>query len=268
MRREPSARRAPALSIRIFIFLFLLLAPVGCERAGEGDSTADAPRLLVMAAASLTDAMPALIDAFEAESGTAADLVLGATGNLAAQIRNGAPADLFFSADVETIDHLVDRGAIDPNSVRTYAVGEIVLVWRAGAPPPASLEEIVDERYEVIAIANPEIAPYGAAAREALRSVGAWDAIRSRIVPGENISQTYQFVRTGNADVAIVAHSIVYSDAGSWLPIDPSLHEPVRQGAGVLERSTHPATRAFLDFVVGPAGQAILRQYGFGAGGG
>lgn len=261
VKRESFIRRAHTFPLLVL----LTLALTGCGRAVDKDGSPSSPRLLVLAAASLTEAMPALIAAFEAETGTPSDLVLSATGNLAAQIQNGAPADLFFSADVETVDRLVDSGTIDPTSVRTFAVGGIVLVWRTGAPPPGGLEEIVNERFEVIAIANPEIAPYGAAARAALQAIGVWNTIQPRIVQGENISQTYQFVRTGNADVAIVARSIADPEFGSWLPIDQALHEPVRQAAGVLERSTHPAAHDFLDFVVGPEGQAILQDHGFGA---
>src|SRR5690606_4802267 len=148
-------------------------------------------------------------DRFESQAGARVDLALGSTGNLAAQIENGAPADLFFAADEATVERLVASGSIRPASVRTYVVGQLVLVWRDEVEPPVGPQALGESRYEVVAIANPEIAPYGAAAREALQQLGVWEAIEPRIVQGENIAQTYQFVQTGNADVALVARSVV-----------------------------------------------------------
>src|SRR5690606_13451736 len=128
-----------------------------------------------------------------------------------------------------TAARLAANGSLRMGTERIYAVGGLALVWRTGINPPAGLESVSDPVYETIAIANPEIAPYGAAAREALRAVGVLEAVESRIVRGENIAQTYQFVRTGNADLAIVARSVVDTAQTAALSIDPALHPPLRQ---------------------------------------
>ncbi len=244
----------------------LLLFLAACTSPEEGSEAEAGGALLVLAPSSLGAVMPQIISAFEAAHGTPADLVLGATGNLAAQIENGAPADLFFAADEVTVERLVERGRIDPHSVRTYAEGELVIAWRSGATPPTRLEDLADPRYEIIAIANPQIAPYGAAALEALENAGLWDRLATRVVQGESIVQAYQFVRTGNADVGIVARSVVDPSLAATLPVDRALYSPVRHAAGVLVRSRHPAAHPFLDFVLSAEGQKILRRHGFSPG--
>ena len=251
---------------RIFgrpLAITLLLAGVACAGDGRGADEAHGPPLLVLAAASLNSAMPALIEQFESESGQEVDLVLGASGNLAAQIQAGAPADLFFSADEATMRRLAASGAVDEREVRTYAVGELVLIWREGTTAPAAIESII-ETPKSIAIANPEHAPYGAAAREALRSLGFWDELEPRLVYGENVSQAYQLVRTGNADLGLVARSILREeDQRSFLPVDPSLHPPIPHSAAPLTRTTRrAAAEQFLNFVLSPRGQSILADFG------
>lgn len=216
-----------------------------------------------MAASSLHATMPDLIERFEASSGVRVDLVIGGTGNLAAQIQNGAPADLFFSADEATVERLVESGAIRSASVATYAVGRLAITWRGGVPAPASIGALGAPTYRTIAIANPEHAPYGIAARQALRGSGIWEAIEPRIVQGENVAQAQQFVLTGNADAALVALGLVAPAKADFLPVEDTLHEPIRHAAGILERSTHPAAARFLSFVRSDAGQAILAGHGF-----
>lgn len=252
--------------------LFAMATLTACSGDGEevGDATEEpsAP-LLVMAAASLNTAMPELIAQFEANTGIPADLVLGATGNLAAQIENGAPADLFFSADAATVERLRNSGAIRPESVVNYANGELVLVWREGIEPPQSLADLADPRFEAVAIANPEHAPYGAAAREALQGLRIWDEMEPRVVMAENVSQSYQLVGTGNADAGLVSRSVLPNPSAiEFLPVDPALHTPIRQAAGVLVRSTHPGAQRFLDFVTSVTGQTVLQEAGFRAAGG
>lgn len=236
------------------------LAACGPEAGGRASSSEQS--LLVMANASMREAMGTLIQRFEADSGRRVTLVLGATGNLSTQIENGAPADLFFSADEATIARLQGKGLVRESTTRVYAQGQLALIWRADVEPPSSLHSLVEERYRVVAIANPEHAPYGFAAWEALRAAGVLGEIGPRIVQGESVAQAYQFVRTGNADVALVARSVL-EKGRKFLPVADSLHPPLRQAAGVLERSRHPAAADFLAFVAGSEGQAILGEYGF-----
>jgi len=237
----------------------LLLALVGC--GAEPD--ADGEPLLVMAAASLNEAMPEVIEEFESATGQQVTLVTGATGTLAAQIESGAPADLFFSADEETIRRLEQSGHIRSGSALPYAEGRLVIVWREGAPAPTSLVSLSEGPYEVISIANPAVAPYGLAAQQALESAAVWESVEGVIVQAGNIGDAYRFVRTGNADAGIVALSLVDVDSEPYLAVDPTLHEPIRQTAGIVEHSTNPAAGRFLEFVTGPEGQAILARHGF-----
>lgn len=218
-----------------------------------------------MAAASLNTVMPELIEAFEATSGTDVTLVLGSTGSLAAQIEHGAPADVFFAADDETVARLAAAGEVRPESSRTYGLGELVMIWREGKAPPASVTELGEPRFETVAIANPEHAPYGIAAQEALSASGVWDAMTDRVVYGESVSQTYQLVETGNADAGIVARSVLPPGVTDFVVVDSALHAPIRHDAALLTRSTRPAAAEFLDFVTGAAGQRILAAHGFSA---
>jgi molybdate transport system substrate-binding protein len=250
----------PALRRLTTLFAGIVLL---CACGGAEAGNADGEPLLVMAAASLSEAMPALIERFEVDTGIEVDLTLSSTGSLAAQIVNGAPGDLFFSADVSTVERLAAEGLIRRASVSTFAVGDLALVWRPELPRPRTLAALSDPAYRVLAIANPETAPYGAGAKEALQRVGIWEAVQLRIVQGENVAQAYQLVQTGNADAAIVARSVVDTAATPTLPVGAALHAPVRQAAGILSRSVHPAAERFLGFVLGTEGQAILARYGF-----
>ena len=235
----------------------------GCaDDDSQGDGVAE-HSLLVMAAASLSEAMPVIARDFEMRTGVGVDLVQGATHTLAAQIQHGAPADVFFAADEATIDRLVANGSIRGASVRRYVTGRLTLVWRAGVAPPAGLADLAAPRYAVVAIANPEVAPYGAAAREALRRAGVWEVLQPRIIQGENVSQAYQFVRTGNADVALVARSVVDTVASGFGIVDPALYGPIHQSAGIVGTSEHPAAQSFLDHVLSAEGQEILAAHGF-----
>lgn len=239
----------------------------GCRAASEraASERAEAAPLVVMAAASLNRAMPALLQAFEARENIKGTLVLGATGSLAAQLVNGAPADVFFSADESTVDRLVAEGILDPVTRTHYANGVLVLVTRRGVQVPRAVTELTDARFTVVALANPDLAPYGAAARQVMQSAGVWDALAGRLAFGENVAGTWQLVQSGNADAAFVAQSVVPDSADvGRLMLDPSQHLALRQAAAVVVASRHPAARDFLRFVHGVDGQAILRQHGFG----
>lgn len=247
----------------------LLAAPVlqGCG-IGTRDGADDGAPLLVFAASSLRAALEELVTLYEAETGEWVEVVLGSTGMLATQIRQGAPADMLIAADASFVDDLVEAGAADAASRRLYALGRLALVARPGAAPPPGVGSLAGAAYEVVAIANPEHAPYGAAAREALRASGAWPAVSGRLVFGESVVQAHQLVRTGNADAGIVALSLVGGAAGdgeAFTPVPDSLHAPLRQVAVVTSSSEKPVRAArFLDFVLSPTGRAVLLRHGLG----
>jgi molybdate transport system substrate-binding protein len=261
-------RRRRALPAWLVVLPLLPLTFAACRGGDAADGSAPASNdtpILVFAAADLQAALPEIARQFEARTGWRADLVLGSTGNLTTQIEHGAPADLFLAANQAFLDRLAERELLRPDTRRTYARGRIVAVWADGARPVDSLPDLLLPAYATVAIANPEHAPYGVAAREALQRSGVWDAVRNRLVQGENVAQAYQFVRTGNADAGVVALGVVLGTPG--VPhrlINESEHAPLLQGGAVLRASRNPsAAEAFLHHVLSPEGQAILRRYGF-----
>jgi molybdate transport system substrate-binding protein len=223
------------------------------------------PTLTVYAAADLAFAFKELVPVFEQTHGSRVTLVLGSTGNLARQIEHGAPADVFFAADVAFVDELRAKGAIIPESQTLYAQGRLALASSKKAGLKLDhLEELLRPEVKRVAIANPEHAPYGRAARQALEALGLWERVRPKLVYGENIRHTLQFVETGAVEAGIVALSVANVPDVSSVLIDPSLHRPLNQMAVVVKRSGRPeAALAFLGFVNGPQGRAIMKRYGF-----
>lgn len=229
-------------------------------------AVAGAPRpLTVFAASDLAFAFADIVPRFEAASGRRVTLVLGSTGNLAKQIESGAPADVFFAANVAFVDGLAAAGAVRPATRALYAQGRIVLATgRSTGLRLASLDDLRRPEVRRIAIANPEHAPYGQAAREALEAASLWTAVRPKLVYGENVRHALQFLESGAADAAIVALSIARVPGVAWAPIDQGLHRPLDQAAAVTTRSAEPdAAAALIAFVTGAEGQAILARHGF-----
>ncbi|MBI2154558.1 MAG: molybdate ABC transporter substrate-binding protein [Candidatus Rokubacteria bacterium] len=226
---------------------------------------ADAPSLTVFAAADLGFAFKEIVPRFEKSVGARVSLVLGSSGNLATQIEHGAPADVFFSADQAFVERLAARGAVIAESRAVYAQGRIVLATaRSFGPRLTDLRQLGDARIRHVAIANPLHAPYGRAAEEALRKVGLWDAVKPKLVYGENIRHALQFVQSGAAEAGIVALSVASVPEVEWTLIDASLHTPLHQAAAVVKRTSRPELGlAFIQFVNGPEGRSIMKRYGF-----
>jgi molybdate transport system substrate-binding protein len=235
-----------------------------------GTSLAQKQEARVAAAADLNFAMAELSSQFESATGTKIYVTYGSSGNFFTQLQNGAPFDLFFSADIDYPRKLETAGFAEPATLYQYAVGRIV-IW---APRESNVDvaklgwqALLDPRVQKIAIANPDHAPYGHAAVAAMQKAGIYDQVKPKLVFGENISQAAQFVQSGNAQAGIVALSLAISpamkDGKSWeIPAD--MHSPIEQGGIVLKdaKNKEPA-RAFLNFVKSKAGQKILEKYGF-----
>ena len=222
------------------------------------------------AASDLTYAMNEIDANFEKTTGCTVRLSLGSSGNFLTQIENGAPFDLFFSADIAYPKKLETDGLAAPGSTYLYAIGKIVLWTRKDSNVDVSkgLDGLRDPSVRKIAIANPEHAPYGRAAEEALRKAGVYDAVKDRLVLGENISQTAEFAESGNADVGIVALSLAQSpaikDKGRSWNIPEKFYTPIEQGAVTLRSSPNPqGARQLLDYIKLPATAALLERYGF-----
>ena len=248
------ARRALAVAL---LGLWLgAAAPAG----GQGS-----PALTVFAAADLAFAFRELVPRFEQAAGAKVTLVLGSTGNLAWQIEHGGPSDVFFAADERFVDQLIARGVLMPETRALYAQGQLVLATaRSFGPKLTDLRGLLDPRVRHVAIANPAHAPYGLRAEEALRSAGVWEAVRPKLVYGENIRHTLQFLQSGTAEAGIVARSIAEVPEIAWVPIDPSLHRPLNQAVAVVARSPRrDLAKSFIRFVNGPEGREVMRRHGF-----
>jgi molybdate transport system substrate-binding protein len=226
----------------------------------------------VAAAADLNFALTEIATQFAREHGQRLELVFGSSGVLARQIRDGAPFELFLSADETFVEDLADAGLTRDRGT-LYAVGRIVLFAPAGSPlrPAEGLDGLARllaaGRVTRFAIANPEHAPYGVAAREVLESTGLLPVVQGRLVYGENVAQALQLVQSGNADAGIVALPVVIEMSGvEHRPVDPSLHEPLRQAGAVLRDAVDPfGGERFLEFIMSDRGQEILRRFGFEA---
>lgn len=229
---------------------------------------AQAEEVQVAVAANFTAPMQKIAAAFERETGHKALLSFGATGKFYAQVRNGAPFAVLLSADDETPARLISEGLAVPGSAFTYAIGQLAL-WSAQAG-------VVDTQGAVLntplpgklALADPKLAPYGAAAMQVLVQRGLADKLRPQLVMGENMGQTFQFIQTGNATLGFVALSQIMVDGqistGSVWRVPAHLHDPLRQDAVLLKPGEHnPAARALLDYLRGEASRRIIRAYGY-----
>jgi molybdate transport system substrate-binding protein len=248
------------------LLLTLLMALGPRAHAGE---------VLVAAAADLSGAVRELAAAFQKASGHTVKLSPGSSGTFHAQIVNGAPFDVFLSADMDYVRDLEKRGLTEPASLFTYAIGRLV-VWVPKASPldvsTSGLRALADSRVRKIAIANPAHAPYGRAAEAALRQAGVLDSAKARLVLGENVLQAAQFAQSGAADAGIVALSLAVAEplksAGRYWEIPETGYPRMEQGAALLRQARKaghlPAAQAFLALLKGADGQAVLRRYGFG----
>src|SRR6202011_274158 len=233
-------------------------------------SYAHAQSVKVAAAADLKFAMAELAAQFEKQSETKLDVTYGSSGNFLTQLQNGAPFDLFFSADSEYPKKLEAAGLTEPGTLREYAVGRIVIWTPSDSGINAAKDgwkSLLDQRVKKIAIANPEHAPYGRAAVAALKKAGIYEQVKDKLVYGENISQAAEFVQSGNAQAGIVALSLALSpamkDGNKWeIPADS--YPAIKQAAVILKASKNKdAARRFLDFVKGSQGREILQRLGF-----
>jgi molybdate transport system substrate-binding protein len=233
-------------------------------------ATANAGELKIAAAADLTFAFKDVGARFEKQTGNSLKLTYGSSGNFFSQIQNGAPFDLFFSADVSYPQKLEAASLAEPGTVYDYARGKLV-IWVPNASKldlSRGLSVLLDPGIRKIAVANPQHAPYGAAAVAALRHDGIYDKVKDMLVLGENISQTAQFVQSGNADVGLLALSLALAPAmktsGHYVEVPASDYPPLIQAGVILKSSGNKElANQFLKFLKEPGTVALMEQYGF-----
>ncbi|MGB6596279.1 MAG: molybdate ABC transporter substrate-binding protein [Candidatus Acidiferrum sp.] len=250
------------LTRRIILAVLVMALPMVPLACGQ--------EIRIAAAADLQFAMQDLAGQFEKQTGVKVDVTYGSSGNFFSQLQNGAPFDLFFSADIEYPRKLESAGLAEPRTLYEYAVGRIA-IW---APTDGTVDvarhgwkALLDPRVQKISIANPEHAPYGRAAVSALQKAGIYEQVKSKLVYGENISQAAQFVQSGNAQAGIVALSLAVSPgmkSGKRWEIPADMHPPIEQAAIVLKSAENKdGARAFLEFVKSETGRMTLAKYGF-----
>jgi molybdate transport system substrate-binding protein len=266
MRKMEASRKMK--TFRYALIAAFLLCSFSCPSFAQ---TKDASELIVAAAADLSSALKDVANGFEKKSGVKVELSFGASGALTQQIHNGAPFDIFFSADMDFPRQLIAAGEADGPTLYQYAVGKLVL-W---VPTDSALDVehkgmdiLLDPSVKKVAIANPQNAPYGRAAVAALKHASLYDKVTDRLVIGENISQAAQFAESGNAQAGFVAlaHAIAPSMQGKgkfWV-VPSDYYPPLAQGVVVISRSPHKKeAQEFLEYIKTKEAAEILRKFGF-----
>jgi molybdate transport system substrate-binding protein len=247
--------------------LAVLCLLFACEKPAEKpiDKPVERPPAVirVAAASDLTRAFEDMGSAFERDQKQHVELSYGSSGLLQKQIAAGAPFDLFASANAAFVDALIESKDCLSDSRASYAVGHLVVWSKPGSVAPAEkLEDLADARFKKVAIGNPESAPYGKAAKQALIKVGVWDKLEPKLVIGENVRQTMQYAESGNVEAALVSLSLAV-DAPPYLLVDAGAYAPIDQTLVVCRHGSNQAGgRAFGNYVNSPAGRAIMRRYG------
>jgi molybdate transport system substrate-binding protein len=227
-----------------------------------------AESLTVAAAADLKYAMAEVVKNFRAQHpDDKIEVIYGSSGKFFTQLSNDAPFDIFFSADIEYPRELEKKG-LTAGPTRPYAVGRIVLWSLKPELAKTALKDLPSAAIRKFAVANPAHAPYGRRAQEAMQHEGVWEAMQPKLVMGENIAQTAQFIDSGAADAGIIALSLVLSpnmqDKGAWTLIPDAWHEPLEQGFAITKRATaNPLAKAFAKYISSEPARVVMRRYGF-----
>lgn len=250
------------LLISIFSIVLILLIMTGCNNKKEETVTNE---LYIAAASDLTKAFTEIGELFEEKYNCKVTFNFGSTGILKEQIANGAPFDVFAAADEKAILELEKNGIVKENSSSLYALGRIGLVIQANSQLEVKeLEDLLKSEIKKIAIANPDHAPYGLAAKQALESKGLWDKIKDKLVYGKNVSDTMTLVTTGNAEVGIIALSLKDDSQVRFSLLNEAFHKPLRQAMGIIESTKNEdLSQKFVEYINSKEGRVIMTKYGF-----
>lgn len=245
-------------SITILTVGMLLILLTACTPEKETQIT-------VSAASNLIPAFTAMAESFQTESGINVLYNFGSSGKLAQQIEVGAPTDVFASANTDYVTQLINADLISADSAKIYAYGRLTVWGNDATLVPDNLEGLTDPKFERIAIANPDYAPYGVIAKNVLQSAKLWDTLQPRLIFANDVRQTLTYAQTGDVTVALVPLSLVINlDEGSYLLVPRQWHQPLAQSIGVVKGTAHlKEAQQFIDFVLSEKGQSILKTYGY-----
>lgn len=251
------------VKFRVFIFLIISIIIVGCSKSNT--ETVDKVELNIAAASDLIHAFSEIGKLFEAETGTKVTFSFGSTGQLADQIENGAPFDVFAAANKFFIEQLDKKDLLISNTNTLYAIGRIGIATKADSSLKIeAIDDLLGSDVVKVAIASPDHAPYGLAAKQALETANIWEKIEYKLIFGRNISDTLTYLETGNAEAAIIALSLVKENEVNFFLIDEQMHAPLEQMIAVVKRTNHSEeSKQFIDFIRGPIGKPIMESYGF-----
>ena len=251
--RRLLGRRVARAVCSLAALVITLSGVVACS----SDSRAD---VVVAAASDTRKAFTEVAEILLDKHGLRADFVFGSSGMLREQVLSGAPYDVYVSANLQFVDEVIDAGVAEAESRRAFAVGRLAVISAAGVRLPNDLAAVAD--YERIVMANPAHAPYGVAAREALRSLGLYEALQSKLVLADNVADAVRIVGAGEADLGIVALALVIDEP--HLDVPTALHQPIRQSLVITTHgSDNLAARRFIEVLESPEGRRILVRYGF-----
>jgi molybdate transport system substrate-binding protein len=258
VRRRRSARAA----CLIFALIFSGLGGCRAEKGGEEE-------IVVAAAANLSEAFGEVGRRFTARTGVRVVFSFGATADLARQVEQGAPFDVFAAADLKHPDALAARGLLAEGTRAVYARGRLVLWTPRADLPLARVEDLTGGGVTRVAVAKPDLAPYGEAAVEAMRAAGVWAGVEPKVVYAQSVAQARQFAATGNADAAFLPRSLVREGEGRFVEVDASLHRPIDQAVAVVRASRQQGpARRFVEFLLSEEGRAVLKSFGYAEPGG
>jgi molybdate transport system substrate-binding protein len=247
-----------------FLIVCSVLVTLSCH-VQSSNNQASQPELVVAAAANLTEAFAEIGPRFTSQTGIRVVFSFGATADLANQIKNGAPFDVFAAADTAHLDQLERVGLITPGSRVLYARGRLVM-WLPSASKltVSQIGDITGKEFERIAIAKPDVAPYGEATVESLRALGIWSQVESKVIYAQSVSQARQYAATGNAEVAFIPLALVKPGEGTYIEVPEESHKPLDQALGIMNDSTRQrAAWQFVDFLLGKEGQELLLKNGY-----
>lgn len=259
------------LNIPLLVLIISTVFASGCtppmadSANGAPTQTQPVEEITVAAAADLIYAFGEIAYLYEQESGNAVNLIFSSSGTAREQIENGAPYDVYASANIKFVDDLIEKDKIIADSKELYAIGRV----GAAVPINSSLniqkfEDLLDPSVKKIAIANPDHAPYGLAAKQVLESLDLWEQLENRMVYGKDIQDTLALINSGNVEAGFISLSVVKSDEVNFLLADADLHQPLRQAIAVVTGTEHEsAARAFIKTVNSPQGREIMKKYGF-----